>query len=165
VTRGIREAIAGAVVPVFAPVPAYESPAIRALAEELEHARSRRAALEAMGASTSAIDAEILQMRRHLREGGQLRAGDALGDGRYLLLHQLGHGGFASVWAAFDRTRGERIAVKVLHPSQAREASRRERFFRGARVMESLRHEAIVRVLEPHGEDGGYLYFVMDTAQ
>ena len=95
-------------------------------------------------------------------EGGQLRAGDALGDGRYLLLHPLGHGGFGAVWAAFDQTRGEQVAIKVLHPAQAREGSRRERFFRGARVMGLLQHEGVVRVLEPHGEDGGYRYFVME---
>jgi hypothetical protein len=162
VARGIREAITGAAAPVLAPEPAYESAEIRALAEQIERARLRKAAVAGTGASTAAIDGEILALRRRLRDGGQLRAGDALGDGRYLLLHALGHGGFGAVWAAHDRTHGEQVAIKVLHPSQAREASRRERFFRGARVMGSLRHEGVVRVLEPRGEDGGYLYFVME---
>jgi formylglycine-generating enzyme required for sulfatase activity len=162
VTHGIRKAIADTATPVVAPEPAYESAEIRALAEQIERARQRKAALEAAGESTEAIDEEILALRRRLREGGQLRAGDALGDGRYTLLRTVGRGGFGAVWAAHDRTQGEQVAIKVLHPSQAREASRRERFFRGARVMGSLLHEGVVRVLEPRGEDGGYFYFVME---
>jgi hypothetical protein len=62
VVRGIRAAIAGAAVPVVAPVPAYENAAIRAVAEEMERARLRRAALAGEGASTEAIDGEILQI-------------------------------------------------------------------------------------------------------
>jgi eukaryotic-like serine/threonine-protein kinase len=145
-----------------APEPAYENDEIRALAGRLARARDRRAALVKAGEGTAEVDREILDLRRHLREGGQLRAGDALGDGRYLLLRRLGRGGFASVWAAFDREREERVAVKVLHPDQAREPSRRERFFRGARVMATLTHRAVVRVLAQTGDDGGYLYFVME---
>lgn len=40
---------------------------------------------------------EVVDLRRKLREGGQLKAGDSLGDGRYLLLRKLGKGGFAVV--------------------------------------------------------------------
>ncbi len=145
VVRGIREAITGSAEAV-APVPAYESAEIRALAEEIARARQRQAALAKAGASTAAIEGEILQMRRTLREGGQLRAGDALGDGRYLLLDRLGHGGFASVWMARDETQGDHVAIKVLHPLQAGEASRRDRFFRGARVMGSLPVSSVAAV-------------------
>jgi eukaryotic-like serine/threonine-protein kinase len=162
VVRGIRTAIAGERAPAVALLPAYESPAIRAAAEELERAWIQRAALFEAGASREAIDQEILRLRRILREGGQLRAGDTLGDGRYLLLGRLGKGGFGSVWAARDKRRGEDVAIKVLHPSEAQDRSRRDRFFRGARVMASLRHEGVVRVLEERGEDEGYLYFVME---
>src|SRR5262249_47267532 len=68
----------------------------------------------------------------------------------------------ASVWSADDRTRKEPVAVKVLHAEMARDESRRERFFRGARVMATLGHQAVVRVLNPGGDDGGWLYFVME---
>jgi serine/threonine-protein kinase len=145
--------------------PAYESAESRNLAEQIEAARVRRRALQDAGASTEVVDGEILDLRRRLREGGRLRAGDALENERYLLLEQVGRGGFATVWAARDRERGERVAIKVLHPDQAREPSRRERFFRGARVMAGLRHEAVVRVLQPRGEDGGYLFFVMELVE
>src|SRR5205085_187198 len=39
---------------------------------------------------------------------------------------------------------------------------RRERFFRGAKMMMKLAHPAVVRVLEPRGEDGGFCYFIME---
>lgn len=101
-------------------------------------------------------------MRRQLREGGRLRAGDALDDGRYLLVQEVGRGGFAVVWNAYDRREQQRVAIKMLHPNLAGDPLRRERFFRGARAMRDLGHAAVVRVHEPEGEDGGFYYFVME---
>lgn len=89
-----------------------------------------------------------------LRDGGQLRAGDWLGDGRYLLVKQLGRGGFAVVWEAHDRRGERRVAIKVLHLHLASDPQRRERFVRGARVMPELAHPGVVRVFDPHGENG-----------
>ncbi|MFO0591676.1 MAG: protein kinase [Polyangiaceae bacterium] len=132
------------------------------LALALSDARAKRSALLASGEATAAIDAEILELRRRLREGGQLRIGDSLGDDRYLLLRSIGRGGFATVWEALDRRRRERVALKVLHPQLSHDSVRRDRFFRGARVMAELNDDAIVRVLEPYGEDGGFCYFVME---
>jgi hypothetical protein len=63
VVRGIRAAI-GAATPAIAPVPAYESPEIRAVAEDLERARLRRRALVEAGASTRAIDGEAWALGR-----------------------------------------------------------------------------------------------------
>jgi eukaryotic-like serine/threonine-protein kinase len=170
VALGIREAV-GLVPAVDADPPrnhqnacepVYEDALSRALAEELERARYRCTALRAAGSSTVHVEREILELRRQLREGGRLRPGDELEDGRYLLLEHIGRGGFASIWKARDRKHDILVAIKVMHPDQAREASRRERFFRGARVMAELKHQAVVSVLEDHGEDGKYLYFVME---
>lgn len=167
VAGGIREAIFGSLSAKHRKThePAYENDEIRALAARLERARMRRTALEDSASSTADVDREILNLRRSLREGGQLRAGDAVEDERYLLLKLIGQGGFASVWAACDRAHGERVAIKVLHPAHARDPLRCERFFRGARVMSGLTHPAVVRVLQSRGEDGGYLYFVMELAE
>src|SRR5262249_54520321 len=43
-----------------------------------------------------------------------------------------------------------------------RDPQRRERFFRGARVMMELKHSAVVRVFDPRGEDDAFCYFVME---
>src|SRR5262249_40039133 len=90
--------------------------------------------------------------------------GDSLGEGRYLLLKLLGRGGFAAVWEAYDRKDSHHVAVKVLHNNLSCDVIRRDRFFRGAREMAKLRHEAVVRVLDARGEDGGYHFFVMALA-
>lgn len=66
------------------------------------HARARKQALRDAGIATDEVEREIFQLRRQLREGGQLRAGDALSDGRYLLVWVVGRGGFAVVWEAYD---------------------------------------------------------------
>jgi serine/threonine protein kinase len=142
--------------------PSYPDVETRRLSEQLEDAQARKWAIAEVGGSTAEVDEEIRELRRRLREGGQLKAGDSLGNGRYLLLERLGRGGFAVVWKAHDRGRNERVAVKVLHSELAGDPVRKARFFRGARVMASIEHEAVVRVLDPHAEDSGYHYFVME---
>jgi hypothetical protein len=54
------------------------------------------------------------------------------------------------------------VAVKVLHRQHVEDRTRRERFFRGSRLMKKLSHPAIVRVLQESGEQGTALYFVME---
>jgi hypothetical protein len=161
VADGIRDAvvsIAGPPVSTDEPAPReprYEDARTRALVEQIE-AAPRRAA------SAAEIEATIRSFRHELREGGRLRAGDTLGAGRYQLIEPIGDGGFATVWGAQDRERGEYVAVKVLLANLARDQSKRDRFFHGARVMARLGHEAVVRVLDSGGEDAGFFYFVME---
>jgi tetratricopeptide (TPR) repeat protein len=144
------------------PPPRYQDEATRALAENLDRARARRKELADAGEPTREVDDEILGLRRTLREGGQLKAGDALREGRFLLLERLKRGGFGWVWRAFDREREELVAIKVMHSEFAVDSVRRDRFYRGARAMAELAHPHVVRIREACSEDGGYHYFVMD---
>jgi hypothetical protein len=144
------------------PTPAYLNAEVQALSEQLERARQRKQSLRDAGLGTDEADREILELRRKLRDGGQLRAGDALGDGRYLLVKPVGRGGFAVVWQAWDLTEQRLVAIKVLHHHLASDPQRRERFFRGARVMMDLKHPGVVRVSAPRGEDEAFCYFVME---
>jgi serine/threonine protein kinase len=146
-------------------IPDYPNEETRRLSEELDKARTRRSALQQASMDTAAVDQDILALRRAIREGGQLPAGDSLGDGRYLLVKSLGRGGFGTVWKALDKTTAEHVAIKVLHPNLAGDPQRKERFFRGARVMVELGHPSIVRVREAKAEDGGFCYFVMDLIE
>ena len=109
--------------------PAYANAELQALSERLRNAQARKQTLRNVGLATDEVDREILQLRRQLREGGQLRAGDALGDGRYLLIKPVGRGGFAVVWEAHDLVARRRVAIKVLHLHLAGDIHRRERFF------------------------------------
>jgi formylglycine-generating enzyme required for sulfatase activity len=131
------------------------------LAMRLDDALQRKQRLEAAGLSTSAVLAEIRGLKREHRRGGQLRPGDALGD-RYLLAEQVGRGGFATVWRARDSASRDDVAIKVLHPELAGDVIRRQRFFRGARIMAELAHSIVVRIREREAEDDGFFYFVME---
>ena len=112
--------------------------------------------------SLEKADAEIRKLRRSFREGAQLQVGDVLGHGQYKLEEHIGQGGFAAVWRATDLKSSKTVALKVLHGQFAEDKSRRDRFFRGAWKMSELQHPAIVRVLEPYGDDNGRYFFVME---
>lgn len=142
--------------------PVYESEETRTIATRLAEERRRRAMLANAGKSTAEADARILALQRQLRQDGTLRAGDALGEGQYLLLRKLGRGGFATVWEAFDEVHRTRVAIKVMHPDLAADPQHRERFLLGARIMGEIQHEAVVRVMEVRTQDLGYDYLVME---
>ncbi len=129
---------------------------------DLESAHEEHDRLARLGQPTDSIDKYLVDLKRTLREGGHLGVGDILGSGRYILVAEVGAGGFATVWRAIDRTDRNVVAVKVLHPQYARDETRRDRFFRGAKRMADLNHRAVVSVLLPYAEDGGWFFFVME---
>ncbi len=145
--------------------PRYRDERTKRLSEQLEEAYERRERLEQAGVDIAKVQHEILQLKRELRAGGRLRAGDQLGDDRYLLMERVGRGGFAEVWKARDEVLQKYVAIKVLHSYLAGDVIRRERFYRGAQKMGILEQEGVVRVLEPHGEDDKYHYFVMEYVE
>jgi tRNA A-37 threonylcarbamoyl transferase component Bud32 len=82
-----------------------------------------------------------------------LAPGQVLG-GRFEIVGVLGRGGTASVWLAFDRVRGERIALKVLHDHLATHASMRSRLQREVQAAGRLRHPSALVAFELHEIDG-----------
>lgn len=60
--------------------------------------------------------------------------------------HELGRGGMAVVYAAFDPGLQRRVAVKALLPELAAEQGMVERFLREARTVASLQHPHVVTV-------------------
>jgi formylglycine-generating enzyme required for sulfatase activity/nucleoside phosphorylase/tRNA A-37 threonylcarbamoyl transferase component Bud32 len=146
------------------PRPEYGDEYTRQLGEEAEELRKRRRGLlerEAAAAAIAAVDSQLRELKRKLRDGPRLLAGECLSD-RFKLLEEIGQGGFATVWRAYDEEADRVVAVKVLHGQYADSSERRERFQRGARAMYELAHPHIVRVLELAREDRGYHYFVME---
>ncbi len=136
-------------------------PALDPLAEELASLHQQRSRLAVEGQALDDISAQIKARRRRLREGRQPQRGDVL-CARYELEHQLGAGGFATVWRAMDRQLNQLVALKLLHGQYSEDRSRRERFFRGARKMAGLRHPGIVTVLEQACQDGPLHFYVME---
>lgn len=83
--------------------------------------------------------------------------------GRYRIAGVLGRGGFGAVYSAEHTGTQQRVALKMLLPSQdgADEAEVR-RFYREAQVTAKLRHPNTVRVFDVGQTDNGALYIAME---
>lgn len=81
-----------------------------------------------------------------------LSAGQELG--HFVLIRQLGKGGFAVVWEAEDRTSGRRVALKVLRHGADADSEQVRRFEREARLAASVSHPNCVYVFGAHQIDG-----------
>jgi len=80
--------------------------------------------------------------------------------GRYEIKSELGRGGMATVYLAFDPRFKREVAVKVLPPQLLADPVYRARFEREAQTIAALEHPAIVPVYD-YGEEDGQLYLVM----
>ncbi|WP_224366845.1 serine/threonine-protein kinase [Hyalangium versicolor] len=74
--------------------------------------------------------------------------------GRYLLRRVLGRGGMGTVYLAQDEVQGERVALKVLDASFARNPVALERFSREARLAQRISHRHVARVFELGSSEG-----------
>ncbi len=80
--------------------------------------------------------------------------------GRYEIRGELGRGGMATVYRAYDPLFDREVAIKVLPPHLMEDPQFRKRFEREARIVARLEHPAIVPVYDV-GEENGQLFFVM----
>lgn len=86
---------------------------------------------------------------------------DRVLSGRYRIVRHLARGGMAEVYLAHDQLLDRPVAVKVLFPELASDASFVERFRREARAAAGLNHHNIVSVYD-FGEDAGSYFIVME---
>ncbi|WP_374689080.1 protein kinase [Promineifilum sp.] len=80
--------------------------------------------------------------------------------GRYVVREEIGQGGMATVYRAFDPHFQRDVAIKVLPLHFLHDARFRARFEREARIVAGLQHPAIVPVYD-FGEESGQPYLVM----
>jgi serine/threonine-protein kinase len=80
--------------------------------------------------------------------------------GRYEIKSELGRGGMATVYRAYDPRFERDVALKVLPHEMMHDGSFRVRFEREAKTIASLEHAAIVPVYDV-GEEDDQPYFVM----
>lgn len=85
---------------------------------------------------------------------------DTLLGGRYRLESELGAGGMARVYRAFDTSLDRPVAVKILRDQYGDDPGFRERFAREARAAGRLGHPNIVAVYDV-GEEGQTPFIVM----
>jgi serine/threonine protein kinase len=81
--------------------------------------------------------------------------------GTYQIMEELGRGGMAVVYRAYQSSLNRYVAIKVLPPQLAFDRQFVERFFREARAAASLRHPNIVVIHDVAEQDGLY-YIVME---
>ncbi|MBI3465586.1 MAG: serine/threonine protein kinase, partial [Planctomycetes bacterium] len=87
---------------------------------------------------------------------------EALGRlGRYELREQVGRGGFASVYRAWDPELRRDVAIKIPRPELLADAVVGDRMLREARSAARLRHPAIVPIHEV-GQEQGAAYIVYE---
>jgi serine/threonine-protein kinase len=80
--------------------------------------------------------------------------------GQFEVRELLGSGGFAAVFRAKDTLLGRDVAIKVLDPSLALDASAANRLLDEARLVASIEHAHIVPLYEA-GHQDGIVYLVM----
>ncbi len=80
--------------------------------------------------------------------------------GRYNVKSELGRGGMATVYRAFDPSFDREVAIKVLPREMLHDPQFRSRFEREIKLVASLEHPSIVPVYDV-GDVDGQPYFVM----
>ena len=86
---------------------------------------------------------------------------DRVLDQRYRILEPIGAGGSSQVYLAQDSALGRQVAVKVLDPAAAGDATLRRLFVKEARALAQLSHPNIVAVFDV-GEVDGLPFIVME---
>lgn len=81
--------------------------------------------------------------------------------GRYKIKSELGRGGMATVYRAFDPISNREVAIKVLPRQLLTNLVTRARFKREFKMVASLEHPAIVPVYDVGGDDDQQPFFVM----
>ncbi|MGN5632974.1 Stk1 family PASTA domain-containing Ser/Thr kinase [Streptomyces sp. AC154] len=82
-------------------------------------------------------------------------------DGRYRVDARIAVGGMATVYRAMDTRLDRVLALKVMHPALATDASFVERFIREAKSVAGLAHPNVVGVFD-QGAQGQYVYLAME---
>jgi len=88
----------------------------------------------------------------------QLQPGQMLGP--YRIISQVGQGGMATVYKAYQASMDRNVAVKVLPGQLAQSPEFMQRFQQEARTIARLEHAHILPVFD-YGESEGITYFVM----
>jgi serine/threonine protein kinase len=131
--------------------------------ELLDAQQFDRSALEAAHDVTSLAAMLVRANRLTDYQAAALVQGKARGlvVGPYLVLNRCGQGGMGVVFKARHRPTGQVVALKILPPSFARDATLVQRFQREVAAAARLDHPNIVRVVDA-SQDRGVHFLAMD---
>jgi serine/threonine-protein kinase len=86
-------------------------------------------------------------------------------EGKYKIKGVLGEGGMGTVYQGSHVTLGRAVAIKVLHPNQARKPEAVQRLYQEARSAGSIGHPNICEVYDVGRFDDGSPYLVMEKLE
>ncbi len=138
----------------LAPQPADRFPNISALLRHIERISGTSTPL-VVGVDQSSGEYRAVSEEDRLRW--------AIGDD-YEVLAALGAGQFGSVWRVRDLSLEREVALKMLHPSIARNAGAVARFRREARMAAQLQHPAIVPIYDWDSK-GDVSWYIMELEE
>ena len=115
--------------------------------------------LEETAAAVPATATEVPRRRAPDAPEGQLAAGRQLA--HYRIDRLLGQGGMGQVYLATDLALDRQVALKVLPPSVAQDAGKRQRLIREARAQARINHPNVCHIYFI-GEEDGHLFFAME---
>jgi serine/threonine-protein kinase len=86
-------------------------------------------------------------------------------DGRYTIVEKLGQGGMGVVYRGLQHSVGRDCAIKVISPSQLRDAEAMKRFLREAKLASRLSHPNAVAVHDFGQTSDGVFYLAMELVE
>jgi eukaryotic-like serine/threonine-protein kinase len=81
---------------------------------------------------------------------------------KYKIVEEIGHGGMATVYLAYDTRLERQVALKVMHPHLQRAKEARARFAREALSVARLRHPSILEIYDYSGEESEHSYIATE---
>lgn len=111
------------------------------------------------------IDSELeIDESGEIATGGTIEIPKSL-EARFEFLRMLGKGGMGIVFQVQDRGSGKILALKILNPGIAIDASHQSRFLNEASVCASLDHPGIISVCDFGVSDEGTPFLLMEYAE
>jgi CheY-like chemotaxis protein/predicted Ser/Thr protein kinase len=117
--------------------------------------RTGASAFPARGLSSSVTRTYVMPSQPQIMARGTVYAG------RYEIIEELGKGGMGRVYRALDTKVDEEVALKILNPEVAAEASLIERFSNELRLARKITHKNVCRMHDIH-EDQGAQFITME---
>ena len=84
--------------------------------------------------------------------------------GGFTIKKLIGHGGMGRVYLGRDEQLDRDVAIKLMHPSRAKDEVSRKRFLRESRATAAVNHPNVITILQV-GEHDGLPYIVMQHVE
>lgn len=129
--------------------------------QELEALATIQESLRQQFSDYEAKRTSFLKELSRIREedSSQFATVKTIGEGRYVLMHLLGKGGFSEVWKAFDLVEARVVACKVHHVSRDWSRQTKDHYLKHAKreldIMRTLNHPRLTQLYDvfEHDED------------